>query len=484
MAYSCQGVARSSWEATRSTLPRVREDTREGCGCPTDLPCRIGLVPPTLPYSRSLEITTGTTGSQFSWRFSAARSRRPLATGERDSGAATSLPNSRNSVGCGVSTSRSPTTWTNPKPRYFVAIADGMPQGADIILCSAAPGWYAAEEKADSYRILSYAAWIAENAGKSLRVPLVLSGDSHHYCRYSGASGTQFITSGGGGAFLHGTHQLKDEIRADWLREHEAVLSLKTEPTGEHAPTDHRACYPSQEQSWRLITGNFAFPVLNWDFSLLLAFVYLLAAFTLTEAPRVDLATGIYLTLAAIFCGYAGYQEGWTAKVLSISLLHALAHFAAIVCLAWLAATLDSRLFGLYDGPWWLWLVALTVIIYRLGWPSPDLFSARTLYLTCRFANMSHNDAFSAIRLDSHRHFLRIRITDESIAVYPIGVEEVPQRQDWREVAGLDRTSSELAPRSPLRTRLIEGPVVIAVRQAASTPDVKMPAASPPKQDR
>ena len=87
----------------------------------------------------------------------------------------------------------------------------------------------------------------------------------------------------------------------------------------------------------------------------------------MTEAPRVDLATGIYLTLAAIFCGYAGYQEGWTAKVLSISLLHALAHFAAIVCLAWLAATLDLRLFGLYDGPWWLWLVALTVIIVPVG---------------------------------------------------------------------------------------------------------------------
>ena len=35
-----------------------------------------------------------------------------------------------------------------PQAESLFAIADGMPQGADIILCSAAPGWYTAEEKA------------------------------------------------------------------------------------------------------------------------------------------------------------------------------------------------------------------------------------------------------------------------------------------------------------------------------------------------
>jgi hypothetical protein len=80
---------------------------------------------------------------------------------------------------------------------------------------------------------LSYAAWIAENAKKDLKIPLVLSGDSHHYARYSGAD-TQYITSGGGGAFLHGTLELQNSIKADWLRKKEAKLALD-------------CCYPSRE---------------------------------------------------------------------------------------------------------------------------------------------------------------------------------------------------------------------------------------------
>jgi hypothetical protein len=80
-----------------------------------------------------------------------------------------------------------------PQADYFVQIAEEMAQGANIILCSAEPGWYKAESNGDSYRSLTYAAWIAENArkdgqagSKDLKIPLVLSGDTHHYARYSG----------------------------------------------------------------------------------------------------------------------------------------------------------------------------------------------------------------------------------------------------------------------------------------------------------
>ncbi len=112
-----------------------------------------------------------------------------------------------------------------PQADYFVAVAKEMPQNASVILCSAEPGWYKVDS--DSYRTLSYAAWIAENAGKSLRISLVLSGDTHHYARYSSDHGTHYVTSGGGGAFLHGTHQLPDEITADWLRYSKDKLSLQ-----------------------------------------------------------------------------------------------------------------------------------------------------------------------------------------------------------------------------------------------------------------
>ena len=45
--------------------------------------------------------------------------------------------------------------------------------------------------------------WIALKKCKGAQIPLVISGDTHHYSRYTGDDGvTQFITSGGGGAFL------------------------------------------------------------------------------------------------------------------------------------------------------------------------------------------------------------------------------------------------------------------------------------------
>jgi hypothetical protein len=124
-----------------------------------------------------------------------------------------------------------------PQADYFVAIAREMPQGANIILCSAEPGWYKAAEEGASFRTLTYAARIAENAKdehgkkKDLKIPLVLSGDSHHYAHYFG-EGTHYITSGGGGAFLHGTLELKPQIQAKWLRDDQATLELE-------------ACYPS-----------------------------------------------------------------------------------------------------------------------------------------------------------------------------------------------------------------------------------------------
>jgi hypothetical protein len=181
-----------------------------------------------------------------------------------------------------------------PQADYFSAIAEAMPQNANIILCSAEPGWYKSDS--DSYRSLSYAAWIAENAGKSLKIPLVLSGDTHHYSRYTSSSGTQYVTSGGGGAFLHGTHQLPTTIHADWLRHSNEELKLQF-------------CHPSAAVSRGLLWRNLQFPFLNWKFSLLLGAVYSIFGFIFSVVPRLDLAVIFFSIFAAGFVSYSAYQE-------------------------------------------------------------------------------------------------------------------------------------------------------------------------------
>ncbi|MBE7249098.1 MAG: metallophosphoesterase [Actinomycetospora chiangmaiensis] len=318
-----------------------------------------------------------------------------------------------------------------PQADYFIAVAEAMPQGAGIILCIAEPGWYGADKKSASYRILTYAAKLAANAGRDLRIPLVLSGDTHHYCRYAGDAGTHFITSGGGGAFLHGTHQLKDAIAVDWMRGPPSTLSLRTGPGPDHPPVDERACYPTMAESRALLGGNLRFPLLNWDFALLLGGLFAVLAFPLTMAWRADLGVGCVAVLVAGLVAYAAYQEPGRRLALALAGGHGVVQGLALVGLAAAARALDAAGPRLMDGPWWGWAAVLGLVMVSLGGLVSSALFGLNLYLTCRYADLNHNDAFSAMRLDSHRHFLRIRITAAELTIYPVCLDRVPKRGDW-----------------------------------------------------
>lgn len=364
-----------------------------------------------------------------------------------------------------------------PQADYFVAIAKAMPQGANIILCSAEPGWYKAEQNGDSFRTLSYAAWIAENAGKALRIPLILSGDTHHYSRYSGPKGSQYITSGGGGAFLHGTHGLPEQIRADWLRDLGAVLDLKTEPDGDHKPCAREALWPTRAESRNLLWGNLKFPVLNWDFALLLGGIYWLLAFALSQLPRGDVTALVAAFLAIGFTAYAGYQEGWRTKIIALSLIHAALHVAALFALVWLLHRVDAQLLQLRAGPWWLWLITMAIFFIPVGGAVAAFLFGLNLLVTCMWFNMNHNDAFSAMRVFDYRHFLRIRILGDQITVYSIGLERVPRRSEWQDnpASPADPNAPYFIPHVPMVPRLIERPIVISGWKTPPTGEVKTP---------
>lgn len=91
-----------------------------------------------------------------------------------------------------------------PQASYFVAVAKSMPDNAKIILVCGVPSWLKAEESAEDeegkkefYRSLDYIAGNAKDEGTNASICAVLSGDTHHYSRYSAdLAGTQFITAG------------------------------------------------------------------------------------------------------------------------------------------------------------------------------------------------------------------------------------------------------------------------------------------------
>ena len=126
--------------------------------------------------------------------------------------------------------------------------------------------------------------------------------------------------------------------------------------------------------------------------------------------------------------------------------------------------TLNAGYFA-NGSPWdvWLWLLALGC---EVGVPGGFIGAAIfgvNLLITCHLFRLNTNDAFSALRLETYKNFLRIKIVGDTVTIYPIGLDNVPKRSDWR--ANPSKDGPKFVPSSPLRYRLIEQPIVWQVRK-------------------
>jgi hypothetical protein len=230
-----------------------------------------------------------------------------------------------------------------PQRDYFHIMSEEAKEGHKIIICIAEPSWL--HEQYDNLLDITY---LAQKHGA--KVYAVLAGDLHHYSRYctkADNSGklplnTQFITCGGGGAFAHATHKLKNVVPLRWpevvrektrarsaaageeAKEQElwpdrkprtvmpdlkamgqnvtAAMQAKTHalalmdvledpPTKKSKPSkdvpqkpsdiydlEAHAIYPSKNTSRLLSLKNILVPVHNWGFALFVGFVYFLFA--------------------------------------------------------------------------------------------------------------------------------------------------------------------------------------------------------------
>jgi len=181
-----------------------------------------------------------------------------------------------------------------------------MPSKAKIILCSAEPGWLYTDTNIKSWEIMDFALGItsearnADGTSKELKVPILLSGDTHHYSRYEAKDGVQFVTSGGGGAFLHPTHHLEQNITVEWLGLKKS-LQLGKIPTAKPGGAPSPACYPSKETCQTLVWQNLFFALKNWDFSLLMGAIYWLGGIAIAFRDQWDVYLGISLIQFGLF---------------------------------------------------------------------------------------------------------------------------------------------------------------------------------------
>jgi len=360
-----------------------------------------------------------------------------------------------------------------PQKDFFEAVP--LQAGDKVILCTAAPSWYDGPGH-QGYQNLVY---IEEKiiAAKKARVVLSLSGDSHHYAHYSrDADGARKLTAGGGGAFLHDTHSLKDTLPPDDLPGNQRF--------------SHKACYPHRQSSRVQALGAVTLPIRNPTFMIVPAVLYLIIGWSSQVAVQAfgqvqpgddkiqvagwqDIGEALFrnpvsvLVVAVLALGVVGFAKApdWVhgpfAKLtkLPMGAVHLSLHLIAIVVVGIVAAHLAS----LWWGGGWPFTLRLLLLMTVLGGIVGGFVVGLYLALTSALLGAHGNEAFSAMRSEGYKNFLRLHLdADGALTVYPIGIQKANKR--WR----LDPTNTRadaswIAPDGPEPVaHLIEEPFQIS----------------------
>lgn len=365
-----------------------------------------------------------------------------------------------------------------PQLSYFERVADEWLRPDDgVILCTAKPAWVEddlAGDKAEPHarRNLEYFEHRVL-ASRGIRPAVTLTGDLHHYARYTAreASGEEAgrrhkITAGGGGAFLYPTHTLPEVVQ--W-----PAAVRGEEPRAQWY--ERAGVFPDRTTSRRLSGGALWAPFKNPSFLVLLGAVYAALAWiaqaslggesvaaALEQATIPDLVTALtrsplgVLVAACLLVGLVGFAKAGTGGArLAMGTVHWLAHLAA----ALVATRLVAAALGGLDGFWFALLFVVVLAVF--GGALAGLVFGVYLIVAHVVLGEHANEAFSAQRIPDYKSFVRLHIDEEgTLTVFPVGVTRVPR--EWR--LRVEASSGEPwfdAVDTPIAPHLIESPLSI-----------------------
>lgn len=316
-----------------------------------------------------------------------------------------------------------------PQVQYFQKVASRMDDAARLIFCVPEPRWILedAYPSHSSYEELSSTRFLEEKVFKR-KARVFVTGDLHFYKRHENAEGIQKITSGGGGAFLHPTHApATRELTNGFVQ---------------------RAAYPDEKTSKGLSWKNFLFPAINPKSGWLYAFLYAMSAWlasaSLEASDVIDAKTALAATmnaairdplngmwLVSVVGGFIFFTDthirSW--RILG-GAFHAVSHLAAAFVVGWLALLLTLHVFELGYGtiPQLLLSGFITFIV---GGPVGAFILGVYLFVSIRIFGRHGNEAFSSLRIQDYKQWLRLRIDAAgSLTIHAIGIDRVPRR--WR----------------------------------------------------
>ncbi|AEV83588.1 metallophosphoesterase [Actinoplanes sp. SE50] len=362
----------------------------------------------------------------------------------------------------------------DPQLAYFSRVAANFGPQTRVIVATASPTWVQGDDVPEVYASLDYfVRAVIEPTGAKIR--LMVSGDWHHYARYSGAE-RELITCGGGGAYLYPTHQLPETIE---------VPPADLPSPSPRVKYSLRSRFPGKLRSQAYAASIFGrLPKDNPSFIGMIGAVHtmmLLAASGVLKSgfgsplQKFALAPLVVLMALVVAGSYAfahlsrSVRGGFRRRVLG--LLHGAAHLALAALGTWAWWELP-----LHDWPW-PWSLIAEIVIYGVvsGLAGTELVAVYLL-IAARF-DVNVNELFSAQGIVDSKSFLRFHVAaDGTLTIYPIGVRKVSRR--WRAVPDGAPHESWLAPDDRLRPHLIEAPIVLTPDpQASSTAPAAFPAA-------
>lgn len=326
---------------------------------------------------------------------------------------------------------------------YFCGtVAPELERGDRIILVSAEPDWLYRDIRDKTDSSLRYLEERVIEPTKA-RVYLWLAGDLHHYRRHEkrGDPNLQRITSGGGGAFLAPTHGPVLGAMNPVSRRLVKVGEDEFQP---------RRSFPSPSTSFRLSLLNLLFLLKNWKLGFLTGLFYAVLTW---QPPTPELSLGqdviahplrlSWMLVVVMTCVFFADRERRVFRWLA-GTLHGAAHVAAAL---WIAAWTAER----FDPGVWGEAARIGANFLGGALAGPVIWGLYLL-LALNLFGAHATEAFSALRIEDYKHFLRLHITERGdLEIFPIGITRVPRAGGAR----ADYT-------------LIEGPVVI--RPGASTP--------------
>lgn len=325
-----------------------------------------------------------------------------------------------------------------PQMQYFRNIVTShMGPNDRIILCNAEPHWITHAMYPDNPDYDNRSLGFFEGHVLKNKAVIFVAGDRHYYRRHeeysSGATEEitdpgpkkQRIVAGGGGAFLHPTH--KENV----------------ENVGERTKYNLKASFPTPAESRRLNRRNLLFILWNWKLGLATGVLYLLTAHAfmsdLGKHPwnEFDLAlhtvahdaltqpfalTWIALILGGfiLFTDTSSKFYKWIAGP-----IHGLFHLAGVFLVSWWTTHMIDPIHGL-DYSSIRQLLFSAVLIFIGGFVFGPILMGLYLFVSLNLFGRHHNEAFSALKIQDYKNFLRFKIDETGdLVIYPVGIRKV-----------------------------------------------------------